>query len=127
MDLNRISLIGNMTSDAELKATTSGKEVTQFSVATNEQYTDAKGQKVSEAEFHNCTAWGKLAEIVSGYAGKGSRVFVEGRLKTEEYTSKQGELVKTKKVIVSQFILLDKKGVTNKPVEESFSIDQVPF
>lgn len=127
MDLNRLQIIGNMTSDAELKRTTAGKEVTQFSVATNEQYTDAKGQKVSEAEFHNCTAWGKLAEIVSGYAGKGSRVFVEGRLKTEEYTNKQGEMVKTKKVVVSQFILLDKKGAIHKPVEESFSIEDVPF
>lgn len=91
MNLNKVFLIGNLTRDAELKTLPSGSTVTTFGLATNRIYTDKAGQKQTETEFHNLVLWGKRAEILTQYLTKGKMIFVEGRLKTNSWTSPAGE------------------------------------
>ena len=88
MDLNRILLIGNLTRDPETRAIPSGSQVTKFDIAVN----DRRGGKEKETPmFIRVEAWNKTGELVAQYMKKGSMVLVEGRLKIEEYESKDGQ------------------------------------
>jgi single-strand DNA-binding protein len=88
--LNRVELIGNVGRDPELKYTSSGVPVCRFSMATSEEWTDDAGQKQSRTEWHSCIAWRKVAEIVNQYVKKGSKLRVEGVLRTHEYVPESG-------------------------------------
>ncbi len=110
MDLNRAQLIGNMTQDPEMKQTNSGKNVCSFSIATNSSYTDSSGQKQTNTEFHNCVAWGKLAEIISQYCQKGKKVFVEGRLQTRMWEDTNGTKHYKTEINLDNLIMLDRAG-----------------
>lgn len=110
MDLNRAQLIGNMTQDPEMKQTSTGQNVVSFSVATNRTYTDASGQKVTQAEFHNIVAWGKLAEIIAQYCKKGKKVYVEGRLQTRSWEDQQGVKHYKTEINAENLIMLDRGG-----------------
>ena len=77
--LNKVELIGRLGHDPEMRYTPNGQAVCNFSMATGRTYT-SNGEKITETEWHNITAWGKLAEIVNQYVKKGSKVLVEGRL-----------------------------------------------
>lgn len=107
MDLNKVMLIGRLTKNPELRSTPSGKSVTSFSVATNQIYTDAAGQKQEKAEFHNIVAWGKLAEICSQYLTKGRRAYIEGRLQTRDWVAQDGGRRYSTEVIAENMIILD--------------------
>ena len=87
--MNKVMLIGNVGKKPELKESKSGP-VCRVSLATTRHWTDAQGQKQSETEWHNCTAFGRVAEIFAEYLDKGSQLMVEGRLRTREYTDAQG-------------------------------------
>ncbi|MFT3979156.1 MAG: single-stranded DNA-binding protein [Ferruginibacter sp.] len=87
---NKVQLIGNLGNAPEIRTTESGKKLARFSVATNEIYRNAKGEKVSETQWHNIVAWGKLAEIVEKYLEKGAEVVIEGKLINGNYTDKEG-------------------------------------
>lgn len=85
MNVNMVILVGNITKDPELKKIpSSGQSVCSFSLATNETFT-SNGQKIKKTEFHNITAWGKLAENIAKYMRKGSSIFVEGKLQTRNW------------------------------------------
>lgn len=90
MNLNKAMIIGNLTRDPEVKNTPNGQTVASFSVATNMVWTDASGQKQEKAEFHNIVAWRKLAEICGQYLRKGSKVYIEGRMQTRDWTGQDG-------------------------------------
>lgn len=107
MDLNRATIIGNMTRDPELKSLPSGKSVATFSVATNRVWTDAQGQKQKSAEFHNIVMWGKLAEIANQYLRKGRKVYVEGRLQTRDWTTQDGIKRYRTEIVADNMIMLD--------------------
>ncbi|HVI80942.1 MAG TPA: single-stranded DNA-binding protein, partial [Candidatus Acidoferrum sp.] len=83
--INKVILLGNVTRNPVLRTTKSGKPVCDFGIATNRAYTDDKGQRHEQAQFHTIVAWGKLAEIAGKYFVKGSRVYTEGRLETRDY------------------------------------------
>lgn len=89
MYLNRVQIIGNITKDIELKALPSGSAVASFSVATNRTWKDKDGQKQTEVEYHSVTAFGKTAELIKQYMGKGSKIYIEGRLKTRSWEDKK--------------------------------------
>lgn len=91
MNLNKVFIIGRITSDLVLKATPSGQAVTNFSVATNRVWTDKSGAKQEEAEFHNVVVWGRQAELASQFLSKGSLVLVEGRLRTRTWKDAQNQ------------------------------------
>ena len=85
--VNKAIIIGNVGSDPELKYTTSGTAVTNFSVATNESWTGADGEKKESTEWHRVVAFKKVAEICSQYLSKGKKVYVEGKLQTRTWES----------------------------------------
>lgn len=109
MDLNRATLIGNVTRDPEVRSTSTGQQVCSFGVATNQQWTDASGQKQTRAEYHNIVVWGKLAELAGQYLAKGRKVYVEGRLQTREWEAQDGAKRNRTEIVADNFILLDKK------------------
>lgn len=108
MNLNRATIIGNLTRDPEVRTTPTGQTVASFGVATNYSYTDKSGQKVDKAEFHNIVAWGKLAEICGQYLGKGRKVYVEGRLSTREWEGQDGSKKNRTEIICENMIMLDR-------------------
>lgn len=109
LDLNRVSIIGRLTRDPELRSLQSGRSVCTFSVATGRQWNDASGQKQKETEFHNVVMWGKLAEICSQYLHKASRLYVDGRLKTRDWTGTDGVKRYRTEIIGENMIMLDSK------------------
>jgi single-strand DNA-binding protein len=108
MSLNRAQIIGNLTRDPELRNTTTGQSVTNFSVATSSQWTDVNGQKQERTEYHSVVAWGKLAEICHQYLGKGRKVFVEGRLQTRDWETPEGGKRQRTEIIAENMIMLDR-------------------
>jgi len=113
MNLNKAMIIGNLTRDPELKNTPSGQSVTSFSVATNFVWTDQSGQQQKKVEFHNVIAWRKLAEICAKYLHKGSKVYIEGRLQTTDWTGQDGVKRYRTEIVTDNMIMLDNKGGVN--------------
>jgi len=110
MNLNKAMIIGNLTRDPELRNTPNGQNVASFSVATNLVWTDQSGQQQKKTEFHNIIAWRKLAEICAKYLHKGSKVFIEGRLQTTDWTGQDGVKRYRTEIVTENMIMLDSKG-----------------
>jgi single-strand DNA-binding protein len=107
---NKVQLIGNLGKIPEIKQTETGRKLVKFSVATNETYTNLKGEKVKETQWHNLIAWGKLADIAEKYLNKGSEVAVEGKLITRDYTDKEGNKKYITEIQVNELLLLGAKA-----------------
>lgn len=108
--INKVILIGNLTRDAEIKETTGGQAVAVFGLATNRAWVTQDGQKNSSAEFHECVAWGKLAEICGKFLKKGKLIYVEGYLKTRSWDNEDGTKKFRTEVVVNDMIMLEKRG-----------------
>lgn len=119
MNLNKAMIIGNLTRDPELRTTPNGTSVTSFSVATNFVWTDTSGQRQKKAEFHNVVAWRKLAEIISQYLHKGSKVYIEGRLQTRSWDDQTGNKKYMTEIVADNMIMLDSKGSGSNGVPNS--------
>lgn len=113
--LNKVSLIGNLTRDPELRYTPQGNAVCTFGLATNRQWTTEGGEKKEDAEFHRIVAWNKLAELCSQLLSKGRKVYVEGRLQTRNWTAQDGASRTTTEIVISDMIILDSR---REPVSE---------
>jgi single-strand DNA-binding protein len=101
--MNKAILVGNLTRDAELKTTPSGKAVATVGIATNERWKDANGQKQEKVTFHNLVIWGKAAEALAQYLKKGKKMLVEGRIDNRSYDKKDGSgKGYTSEIVVSQ-------------------------
>ena len=98
MSVNKVILVGRLGQNPEIRYTPSGAGVTNFSVATNESWTDKSGQKQERTEWHRVVVWGKLAELCSQYLQKGRQVYVEGRLQTRQWQDKDGQTKYTTEV-----------------------------
>ncbi|CAM4342974.1 single-stranded DNA-binding protein [Gillisia limnaea] len=107
---NKVQLIGNVGNAPEIKNLESGKKVANFSLATNEFYKDSKGEKVQDTQWHNIVAWGKTAEIVEKYAGKGKEIALEGKLSSRSYETSDGEKRYVTEVIASEILLLGSRN-----------------
>lgn len=103
---NKVQLIGNLGSKPEVKNTENGKKLARFSLATNESYRDAKGEKVSETQWHRVIAWGKVAEIAEKYLEKGKEIAIEGKLINRSYTDKLGNKKYVTEVQVNELLML---------------------
>lgn len=110
MSLNRVQLIGNLTADPEMKQIPGGQVVTSFSIATNQSWTDAAGQKQQKTEFHNIVAWRKLAEICGQYLKKGAKVYLEGKLQTRSWQGEDGVKRYKTEIVLDNMIMLGGKG-----------------
>lgn len=107
---NKVQLIGNLGADPEIKNFDGGKKLVRLSIATNETYKNAKGEKVNDTQWHNVIAWGKNAEVIGKYLKKGSEVAVEGKLVNRNYTGKDGVKRYSTEIQVNEFLLLGKKS-----------------
>ena len=111
--LNKVMLIGNLGGDPELRYTESNIPVASFSLATNESYKDQNGNLVDRTEWHRCVAWRKLAELFGEYLKKGSKVYIEGKLRTRKWQGQDGQDRYTTEIVVNDFMFLDSKGQGN--------------
>jgi single-strand DNA-binding protein len=106
---NRVQLIGNLGGTPEVKEFDGGNKVARFSVATSEFFTNKKGEKVTDTQWHNVVIWGKLAEHAEKLLQKGSQVAIDGKLVSRNYTDKQGAKKYITEVVAHEFLLMDKK------------------
>ena len=106
---NHVQLIGNVGQEPTITNLESGKKVAHFSLATNEYYKDAKGEKQTDTNWHTVVAWGKTAEIVEKYVVKGKEVGISGKLKTRSYTNDDNEQRYVTEVVADEILLLGSK------------------
>lgn len=106
--MNRVCLVGRLTTKPELKYTNSNIAVTRFSVAVNRNFKNEQGQR--EADFINILAWRKQAELICNYFDKGSQIGLEGRIQTGSYDDKDGNKRYTTEVVVDNIHFIDSKG-----------------
>lgn len=104
--VNKAILVGNLGRDAEMRFTTGGTAVANFSIATTEKFTDRDGNKKEDTQWHRVVVWGKMAEGVQPYLTKGKQVYVEGKIQTREWTDKDGKQVKTTEIRADRLVLL---------------------
>ena len=117
--INKVILIGNLGAKPELKHSSSNVAITNLSVATSESWTDkSTGQKQEKTEWHRVSVFGKLAEVISNYCDKGSKVYVEGKLQTRKYQDKTGADRYTTEIVVSGFngVIQMLDSANNKPI-----------
>lgn len=146
-DLNKVTLMGNLTRDPEVRTTPNGQTVTSFSLALNRSWNDQQGNRQDAVEYIDVVAWGKLGEIVGQYLAKGRRAYVEGRLQTRNWDAQDGSKRYKTEVVASDLIMLDRasdnpgasaprnqepvaqvSGAQNSPVEtDEISIEDIPF
>ncbi|MFT4155294.1 single-stranded DNA-binding protein [Parafilimonas sp.] len=106
---NKVQLIGNLGNKPEIRTIESGKKMARFSLATDETYRTAKGEKVTDTQWHNLVAWGKVAEIAEQFLSKGSEVAIEGKLINRNYTDKEGNKRYVTEVQVNEILMLGEK------------------
>lgn len=109
-NLNRVMLMGNLTRDPELRYTPSNTAVAQIGLAINHRWKDQSGEQREEVTFIDCEAWGRTAEVLNQYLRKGRPVYVEGRLKLDQWQDKEGNSRSKLKVVVETFQFIDSKG-----------------
>jgi len=139
--VNKVILVGHLGRDPELRYTPSGAAVANFSLATNDVWTDKAGEKQERTEWHRIVVWGKQAQIVGEYLSKGKQVFVEGSLQTREWNDRDGNKRQTTEVRAIRVIMLGRgegraeaggasRGAaveTDAPAEIQVSDDDIPF
>ena len=106
---NSVRLMGHLGQTPELRTTTTGKKVASFSLATNENYIDTNGEKVSETMWHNLVAWGKQADIAEKYLEKGKEICIEGKISNRNYVDKAGQKRYVTEIIVSDILMVGPK------------------
>ena len=103
---NHVQLMGNIGQDPSITNLENGRKVARFSLATNENYKDGKGEKQTDTNWHTIVAWGKTAEIIEKYVGKGKEVGIVGKLKTRTYTTDDGNQRYVTEVEANEILLM---------------------
>lgn len=116
--LNKLTIIGNVGNEPEMRFTPNGKPVTSFSVATNWLYTSSEGERRQETEWFNVVAWNRLAEQCNQFLAKGRLVYVEGRIHTRNWEGQDGQQHSKIEVIASRVIFLERRGPTSVAEEK---------
>jgi single-strand DNA-binding protein len=115
MSVNKVILVGRLGQNPEVKYTPSGAAVANFSVATNESWTDKSGQKQERTEWHRVVVWGKLAELCQQYLTKGRQCYVEGRLQTRQWQDKDGQTKYTTEINATTVQFLGGGATAERP------------
>jgi len=138
-NLNKVMLIGNLTRDVELRYTPGGTAVCSFGLATNRKWKNKQGEQQEEVTFVDVEAWARTAELCQQYLSKGSPLFVEGRLKLDQWQSKDGQRRSKLKVVIENMQFLCRGGKAEAPRrrqeerppanDDTFDIsdDDIPF
>jgi len=137
--VNKVILIGNLGADPEVRHLSTGSSVANFSIATSETYNNKSGEKVTQTEWHRIELWDGLAKIAEQYLKKGNSVYIEGKLRTEQWQDKDGVNKTTTKIRAINMTLLGGKPGSesnsysasapkeDSMVAESNGIDDLPF
>lgn len=104
---NRVQLIGHVGQEPEVK-TINERKVANITIATNDYYYNDKGDKVEQTEWHRVTAWGKTAEIIEKFVGKGKEIGIEGKLTHRSYDDKEGNKKYITEIVANEVLLLGK-------------------
>jgi len=107
---NKVQLIGNLGNNPEVIILESGKKLAKFSIATNDSYTNVKGEKITDTQWHNIIAWNKTAEMVEKYLVKGKEIAVEGKLTSRSYDDKDGVKKYITEIVCNEILFLGSKG-----------------
>jgi len=124
--INKVILVGNCGNDPEVRATNAGKAVTNISVATSESWNDESGNLQERTEWHKIVFFGRLAEIAGEYLKKGSKVYIEGSLRTRKWTDQQGVERHTTEIIASEMQKLDGRNSANSETQNASPAPQAP-
>ncbi|MBU8922843.1 MAG: single-stranded DNA-binding protein [Bacteroidales bacterium] len=108
--VNKAILVGNLGQDPEMRATTSGTQVANFSLATSENFKNREGERETRTEWHRVVAFGKLAEICGQYLKKGKQVYIEGRIQTRNWEDQSGNKRYSTEIIANQMVMLGRAG-----------------
>ena len=112
--LNRVTLIGNVGKDPEIKTFASGNKVAQITLATSERYKDRNGEQKEETEWHSVQAFGKLADVVERFVHKGSLLYLDGKIRTRSYEA-DGRTVYRTEILADHIQMLDRREQGNRP------------
>lgn len=123
--VNKVILVGRLGNDPEIRYTQQGVAVTNFNIATSENWLDKGGQKQERTEWHRIVVWGKMAETCSQYLAKGRQVFVEGRLQTRQWEDKDGGKRYTTEVVAATVQFLD-RGDKAQVSQDDSSMPHMP-
>ena len=116
--VNKVILIGRTGADAEIKYTSSGKAVANFSLAINDSFKNRDGEQTERVEWVRCVAWEKLAEVCGEFLTKGKQAYAEGRLQTRTYEDGEGNQRTVSEVVVRQLRLLGGPGNGNGKADQ---------
>ena len=123
--VNKVILVGTLGRDPETKTFQNGGSLTQFSIATSESWTDKNtGERKEHTEWHRIVASNRLGEIAQQYLKKGSKVYIEGKLKTRQWTDQNGQERYTTEISASELQMLDSKGDSNYQQNQSQNAQQ---
>lgn len=124
--MNKVIILGRIGNDPELKVFDNGGQVCQFSVATDESYTNKQGERIKQTEWHNVVFSGKVAEVVHKYFKKGERILVEGKLRTRSWDSEQGKKYMTE-IVGRTFSFIETRKDNQTHTEQPTYQTQNPF
>jgi single-strand DNA-binding protein len=110
MSVNKVILVGRLGRDPEMRYTSGGQPVANFSVATDETYKDRNGTRQKRTEWHKIIVWGRQAEIAQKYLKKGSLIYLEGRIQTRQWDDKEGQKRTSFEIVAHNFRMLGGRG-----------------
>jgi single-strand DNA-binding protein len=128
MSVNKVILVGRLGKDPETRYMTNGEAVTNATLATSENWKDKSGEKQEKTEWHNLVFYRRLAEVAGEYLKKGAQVYVEGKIQTRKYQTKEGQERYTTEIIVNEMQMLGSKsgGAGSFEVVENQSSSSAP-
>lgn len=117
LGLNKVMLLGNLGKDPDIQIFEGGVKKASFTMATSEAYRDKEGNRIDKVEWHNVVAWRNLAETMERFLRKGSKVYIEGKIRTRNYQDQSGSTRYITEIVAENLILLDRRetgeGATN--------------
>ena len=137
--LNRVTLIGNLGADPELKYTQNGQAVLRLRLATTESYVNRAGERQQRTDWHTCIVWGKRGEALNNILSKGRPICVEGRIQYRQWEDKDGNKRTSTEIVATNIVLLgsgrgrdssapsDIGGGASTPPSDDFGDDDIPF
>ena len=123
--LNRVTLIGNVGKDPEIKTFASGNKVANITLATSERYKDRNGEQKEETEWHSVQAFGKLADVVERFVHKGSLLYLDGKIRTRSYEADGRTMYKTE-IVANGIQMLDRRQQEQRPAQADDNDEDLP-
>lgn len=119
--INKVIIIGNVTRDPEIRATSSGQKVATFTIATNRTWMTRDGRKMQSAEYHDVVAWAHLADICESHIRKSKLLYIEGYLKTRSWDTPEGIRKFKTEIVINDLVMLDKREYSEEGEMDEFT------